>query len=117
MLRAHDPVKRPGEGGLRYRVQQVPGDVVHEFPSEALAKSAVLGLYQRWQKSRAFKPEDYPECKALLIDSQAMSVLIYSFNDRSIACAPSQSFLMTPIEVAYPGGQVTLRPPGLMRRR
>lgn len=115
MLRA--PTKRPGESALRYRVQLVPGDVVHEFPTENLAKSGVLGLYQRWQKSRLRKPEDHPECKALLIDNQGLNVLVYSFSDRSIACAPPKSFLMHPVSVDYPGGQVVLQPPALMRRR
>lgn len=117
MLRAPDPTKRSVGGGLRYTVQQVPGDIVHEFPSESLAKSAVMGLYQRWQKARAFRPAEYPECKALLIDNQGLSVLVYSFNDGSIACAPAQSFALTPVTVDYLGGQVVLRPPGLMRRR
>lgn len=116
MLRVPDPMKRQAES-LRYTVQQFPGNVVHEFPSESLAKSAILGLYQRWQKARVLRPEDYPECKALLIDNQALSVLVYSFNDRSIACAAAQSFVLHPVTVDFPGGQIVLRPPGLLRRR
>ena len=87
MLRAQDRSKRPGEGTLRFTVQQLPGEMKHEFVSESLAKSGVLGLYQRWKKSRERKPDDYPECKVILIDNQGMNVLVYSFNDRSLACA------------------------------
>jgi hypothetical protein len=117
MLRAQDRFKRPGEGSLRFTVQQLPGEMKHEFVSESLAKSGVLGLYQRWKKARERKPDDYPECKVILVDNQGMNVLVYSFNDQSLACGPPQSFVMQPVQVDYPGGQILLRPAGLARRK
>ncbi len=60
MLRAQDRSRRPTEAGLRFTVQQLPGEQVHEFPSESLARSGILGLYHRWKKSRAIRLDDYP---------------------------------------------------------
>lgn len=117
MLRAQDRSRRPTEAGLRFTVQQLPGEQVHEFPSESLARSGILGLYHRWKKSRAIRLDDYPECKAALIDTQGMNVMVYAFNDRSLAHGPLQSFVMNPVTIDYPGGQLVLRPAMLSKRR
>jgi hypothetical protein len=117
MLRAQDRFRRPTEAGLRFTVQQLPGETKHEFVSESLAKSGVMGLYERWKKARGLKPQDYPECKAVLIDTQGMTVLVYAFNARALACQPPQSFVMQPVTIDYPGGHIVLRPAGLAKRK